>query len=122
MLRLPGEVVSGDYPRLTIAQDGFIYGTVSFETSASGYDDGMLFAINPPGAAPTFLSSAVSVGSITVSFTTKAGSTNRVQRAPTLDGPWNTFLEQVAPDTGFIKFSDLRGQSKAFYRAFRVGP
>ncbi len=47
-----------------------------------------------------------------------ANLTYRLQRAPSLTGPWTTSAPQTAPASGLIEFRDLfLPTDRAFYRA-----
>jgi len=56
-------------------------------------------------------------GGFLISFTGSPGSAYRLQRAPTVRGPWSTSAPQTAPASGHVQFWDLfPPPGQGFYR------
>jgi hypothetical protein len=72
--------------------------------------------VNPPVLAIE----SDSFGGYFINFSGVPGSAYRLQRAPTIKGPWSTSAPQTAPSSGFVQFWDfLPPSGQGFYRTAR---
>jgi hypothetical protein len=91
--------VNGDQNNNTMGQSGAGY-------VFNGLGFGPQLAIVPDGSGGYF-----------IRFNGVAGSAYRLQRAPSLAGPWTTSAPQTTPVSGLVEFHDLFPlPGQAFYR------
>src|SRR5207249_11401484 len=69
-------------------------------------------------SCPTLAIERDGSGGLFIRFTGAPDVTYRLQRAPSVTGPWSTSGPQTAPSSGLIEFHDLfPPPGQAFYRA-----
>ena len=101
---------------LLAGSDGTLFGT-----TAGGGELGLgtVFTLAKP---PQMLPPALTSSGVTIRFTSVAASKNRIQRAITLDGAWETVGISLAPPNGLVEFTDFDSvplHGAAFYRVLR---
>ncbi len=103
------------------AADGTVFGV----TSGGGeFGFGTIFAYHPQVAtAPRILSLTPVAGRTIVRLVSAGGSTNLIQRANAVMGPWTTLTNLIVPSGGIADFTDpAPALPNSFYRAERTGP
>ncbi len=103
------------YATLLEATNNVFYGT-TYSGGASNKGTVFRLSITPP--PPELSITPDGSGGYFILCDGVSGLTYRLQRAPSLTGPWTTGAPQIAPLTGQIEFHDLSPlPGRAFYRA-----
>ena len=88
------------------------------QTNDNAYRSGAAYAFAGLGVGPHLAIERDGSGGLFIRFTGAPNATYRLQRAPTVNGPWSTSAPQTAPASGVVEFHDLfPPPGQAFYRA-----
>jgi hypothetical protein len=107
-----GDTVVAGAPR----EDSDATGMNGNQSSEQGFNSGASYVFVGLGLGPQLAITPEADGHYLIRFNADPGSTNRLQRAPTVTGPWANLATSNAPPSGIIEYRDTPPSAQAFYR------
>ncbi len=109
---ISGDTVVVGAPR----EDSDATGMNGNESSEEGFNSGAAYVFAGLGLGPQLAIAPDVSSSYFIRFSAVPGSTNRLQRAPSVTGSWTTIATSNAPPSGLLEYRDTPPSGQAFYR------